>query len=224
MPMNSVGNQGTNPNLAIARDELHPGSALNPALFSQFGRNFHKNIGSLLPNAFCAIGEISFVEMLQQATVVQMQVIFGVGEVDRTDPGDGKQSRFSVREGELLGVQQGLVGSVRRYRPLQGLVTFQPLVVHPGKYRRQKGNFIHDLGWVPIMPVGTQLIGNVLDDRPVRAATGKRFEYLIEPLDAPLRAREGSLFLKAGRARKNHICVAASLAEENVLDDEKVEL
>src|SRR5579864_1721351 len=68
----AVSDQGTHSNLPVARDQLHPRSALNAALLGEFRGNFHKHIGSLLSNSLCAVGKVAFVKMLQKPAIVQV--------------------------------------------------------------------------------------------------------------------------------------------------------
>ena len=56
---------------------------------------------------------------------------------------------------------------------------------------------------------------------PVRAAASDRFESLVEPLDAPFRAGEGTLFFQARTSGKHHVGEAAGHAEKDILNHEE---
>src|SRR5256885_17097784 len=73
-----------------------------------------------------------------------------------------------------------------------------------------------------IVPLRTQGIGNVLNDFPIRPATLEWLENFIESLDAPLRAGESPFLFEAGRSGQHKIGVLTSVAEENVLYNEKI--
>ena len=73
-----------------------------------------------------------------------------------------------------------------------------------------------------IVPICAQVIGHVLDDPPIGPASLQRFEDLVKPLNAPLRAGESAFLLKARAGREDHIGELAGLAEENVLHDKKL--
>ena len=75
-----------------------------------------------------------------------------------------------------------------------------------------------------IVPARAELVGDVLDDLPVRPAPLERLEHLVEPLNPPLGARERAFLLEARRRRQHDVGEAAGVAEEDVLHDEEVEL
>src|SRR5882724_610907 len=75
-----------------------------------------------------------------------------------------------------------------------------------------------------IMPACTQLVGDTLNDLPIRATTFKRFKHFIESLDASLSAGEGAFLFQARCSGQDNIGVAAGIAEENVLHDKEIEL
>ena len=65
---------------------------------------------------------LPFVEVLEQAAVVQVQVEFRVDLLRRAArTRSGKNRRLAVGEVELFGVEQRLIGAVRGNRPLQRL-------------------------------------------------------------------------------------------------------
>ena len=126
-----------------------------------------------------------------------MQFKLRVRLIRGANPGNREQFSLTVRESKTLCVEQGLIGPVTRYRPLQRFVPRQPLVVNAGEHRSKSRNFVHDLGRVFIMPVRTQLVGNALRDLPIWAATLKRFKNLVESLNAPLRTGKGAFLFEA---------------------------
>src|SRR5439155_23026910 len=128
------------------------------------------------------------------------------------------------RKREAAGIEQRLVGSIGGNRPLQRLVSFQPFVAHPGEERRQRGDFVHDLRRMLVVPAGAQMVGDILDDSPVRQRTLERLEYLIKPLDSPFGAGERALLFEARRRRQHDVGKAARVAEEDILYDEEIEL
>src|SRR5258708_21649822 len=75
-----------------------------------------------------------------------------------------------------------------------------------------------------ILPFRAEAIGNVLDDLPVWPAAFQRFEHLVEPLDAPFRAREGALFFKTWTGGQHHLGKLACRAPEGVLPPPKLPL
>src|ERR1017187_2520263 len=75
-----------------------------------------------------------------------------------------------------------------------------------------------------VLPARAQPIGDVLDDDPVRTAISERLKNLIETLDAPLSAGEGSFFFQTRAGRENHVRKAAGVAEEDLLHNKEVEL
>ena len=106
--------------LAITRDELDLGAALEPALLRQLGRDLHKGVGDEFFDALRAVCHDAFVEMLQQPPIVEMQIVGGIDRVLRQPQLDGMQPRLLVGKFlEALGVEQRLVGSVLGHRPLQ---------------------------------------------------------------------------------------------------------
>jgi hypothetical protein len=85
-----VRHQRSNADLTVAGDQLHPGPALNSALFGEFGRDLDKGVGCLLANPFAAVSKVAFVKVFEQPTVVQMQVVLRIGYIGGADPGQGK--------------------------------------------------------------------------------------------------------------------------------------
>ena len=77
---------------------------------------------------------------------------------------------------------------------------------------------------MPVVPICAETIGDILCDLPIRPAAGKRLEDLIQPLDAPLGARERAFLFQAWAGRQDHIGETAGHAEENVLHHEEIEL
>ena len=59
------------------------------------------------------------------------------------------------------------------------------------------------------MPVRAHAVGDLLDDLPVRPAAFERFENPIQPLDAPLRAREGPFLFQTWTRGEHDIRKAA---------------
>ena len=53
-----VGHQSADANLTVTRDELHPGSALDAALFRGFGRDLDEGIRDLLTDSVDAISKV----------------------------------------------------------------------------------------------------------------------------------------------------------------------
>src|SRR5439155_18514396 len=173
---------------------------------------------------FAPVSQVAFVEVLEQAAVVEPQIELGVGPQGWLRPGDREQPCLAVREVEPLRVEQRLVGAVGSDRPLQRTVSLQPLVAHPGEQRGERRDFAHDLARMLVMPPRAETVRDLLDDLPVRSAALERLEDPVEPLDPPLGAGERPLLFEARRGGQDDVGVAAGLAEEDVLDDEEVEL
>ena len=163
-------------------------------------------------------------EVFQQPAVVQVQIEFCVGLIGRADPRHGEQPRLPVGKREAFGIEERLVGPIGRNGPLQRLVSLEPLVAHAGEERRQRRDLVHHLRRMLIVPAGAEMVGDVLNDSPVRPRTLERLEHLVEPLDPPLGAREGPFLLQARRRRQHDVGKLARVAEEDVLHDEEVEL
>src|SRR5580704_18960413 len=153
-----------------------------------------------------------------------MQVEFRVGLFHRPRPGQREEPRFAVRKIKFLRVEQGLIASIGGNGPLKRLVTLEPFKVHSRKQGRERGHFAHDFGGVRVVPIGAKTVGDMLGNLPIWQAARNGFEYLMQPLDAPLGARECAFLLQAGSAGENYIREAACRTEENILDNKEIEL
>ena len=69
-----------------------------------------------------------------------------------------------------------------------------------------------------IIPGGAQPIRDLLHNLPVRAAALGRLENLVQPLDAPFRAGEGTFFLQARTRGQHYVGESAGRAEKDILD------
>ncbi len=76
-------------------------------------------------------------KVLEHTPIVQMQVEFRISWICWVGRGDWEEPRLPVREGELFRVEQRFIGSVGSDGPLQGFVSFQPLVGHASEERCQ---------------------------------------------------------------------------------------
>src|SRR5208337_1678502 len=85
-------------------------------------------------------------------------------------------------------------------------------------------NLLVNLRRMLVLPAGAQAIGDVLDDDPIGAAFSERFKNLVQTLNAPLGAGEGSFLFQTRTGGKNHVGKAAGLAEEDLLHHKEVEL
>src|SRR5215831_6847685 len=103
-----------------------------------------------------------------------MEIEFGIRTLRRLAPFEWEQARFAIGEMETLGIEQRLIAAVRVHWPLQSLVAFQPLVVHASEHRGHRGDFIHDLRWMPVAPAGSQPVRYILNDDPVGTAALNR--------------------------------------------------
>src|SRR5258708_28066766 len=74
-----------------------------------------------------------------------------------------------------------------------------------------------------ILPVSPHLISEILDDLPIRLAVLERFKDLIEALNPPLRAGEGTFLFQAGRSRQHNVGVAAGITEKKILNEQELE-
>ncbi len=74
-----------------------------------------------------------------------------------------------------------------------------------------------------IIPFCAQVICQILDDSPVGPTSLQRFEDLVKPLNASLRAGERAFLFKAWAGREDHVGELTGFAEENVLRHEKLE-
>jgi hypothetical protein len=73
-------------------------------------------------NARTAVGEIPFVELLQEPAVIQMKIELRVRALQWLAPVEREQARFAIVQIEILPVKKRLVAPVRGHRPLQALV------------------------------------------------------------------------------------------------------
>ena len=71
------------------------------------------------------------------------------------------------------------------------------------------------------MPVGTQPVGDELDDLPIGLGVTERFKGLVEPLDAALGADEGTVLFECGRGGQDDVGELRSFGEEDVLHHEE---
>src|SRR5580704_14317045 len=76
---------------------------------------------------------------------------------------------------------------------------------------------------MPVTPVCSQTIRDVLDDLPIGPASLHRLEYLIKSLNAPLGARESPFLFQAGTGGQYHVGEPARITEKDILRDEKFE-
>src|SRR5580700_8923093 len=76
---------------------------------------------------------------------------------------------------------------------------------------------------MPVTPVCSQTIRDVLDDLPIGPASLHRLEYLIKSLNAPLGARESPFLFQARTGGQYDVGKPARIAEEDILRDEKFE-
>jgi len=100
----------------------HPGPILDAALPGELGRDLDEGIGCSQADAFAPVRQVAFVEVLEQAAVVEPQIELGVGPQGWLRPGDREQPCLAVREVEPLRVEQRLVGAVGSDRPQQKCV------------------------------------------------------------------------------------------------------
>ena len=79
--LHPVGHQRPDADLAIARNELDPGAALDSALGRERRGDFHEGIRRLFANARTPVSQIAFVEMFEQPAIIQMQIKFLIHRV-----------------------------------------------------------------------------------------------------------------------------------------------
>src|SRR5882724_2173098 len=163
-------------------------------------------------------------KMFKQASIVQMQVKLSIGLLCRFLPAQGKQPGLAVRKEKLFGVEQRLIAAVRGYRPLQGLISFEPFITHSRKNRRQRRNFRHDLRRVLVVPISAKMIGNILDDPPIGAASLQRFKHFVESLNSAFGAGKCAFLFQTWSRRQNNVGVLAGNAEEDLLNNEELKL
>ena len=143
LPLHAVGHHARA--LALrhsAKSSCTQRPALDAARLRQLRRNLHKRARRLLADALRAVSHVAFVEMFQQAAVVQMQVEFVIGLIGRLGPRQREELRLAIGKRELLRVEQRLIRSIRRHGPLQRLVAFQPLVGHAREQRRERRDLV----------------------------------------------------------------------------------
>src|SRR5581483_3227495 len=154
------------------------------APLGQLRRNFDEGVRNQLPNSRGAVGQDTFVKVLEQAAIIQMQIVLLIGLVLRKPHLDRKELCLPVREGETLSVKQRGVSPVRADRPVQGLVAFQTLVSYPGKKGAKGRDFFANLRRMLILPTGPEAIRNVLQNLPIGAGPFQRLKNFVEPLNA----------------------------------------
>ena len=105
--------------------------------------------------------------------------------------------------------------------PLQGAVAFEAFVADAGEHGGEAGDLVHDFGGVLIVPVGTEALGDELDDLPVGLGFAEGFEGFVDALDAALGVGEGAFFFERGRGGKDHVGILRGDGEVDVLNDEE---
>src|SRR5258708_14099224 len=75
-----------------------------------------------------------------------------------------------------------------------------------------------------VLPRRATPVSYLLHDLPVRPAAFHRLESLVQPLDTPFRAGEGTLLLQARTSGQHYVRELAGLAKKDILNHEKVEL
>src|ERR1035441_10535372 len=109
--LHSCRDHGLCAHLAIARGQLHPTASLDTALVRELRRYFHKGARRLFANALGTIRHITLMEMLQKASVVQVEVVLGIRLIGWLSPGNRVEPGLSVRKMEPLCVEQRLVAA-----------------------------------------------------------------------------------------------------------------
>src|ERR1700757_2129795 len=145
-----------------------------------------------------------------------MQVKFRVWLIRGANPGDREQPRLSVGESKAFGVKQGLIRAIRRNWPLQRFIPFQPVVVHSSEHRGKRGDFIHDLGRMLMVPLGAQQVRNLLGNLPIWPTALEWFKNLVESLDTPLGTGKGAFFFQAWCSGGHKIGITAGVVEKKV--------
>jgi hypothetical protein len=75
-----------------------------------------------------------------------------------------------------------------------------------------------------VVPACAKMVGDVLNDSPVRPGPLEGLEHLVQPLDPPFGAREGPLLLHAWRRWQHDVGKSGRAAEKDVLHDEELQL
>ena len=104
-------------------------------------------------------------------------------------------------------------------RPLNRAELVEPGVGDAGESRRERGDFIHDLGRVGIGHRDAERLGESHRRLPVGHA-GERRHHLAHAADPPLGVGEGAVLFQERRAREEDMRVARRLVEEQVLHDD----
>src|SRR5262249_10152915 len=80
--------------------------------------------------------------------------------------------------------------------PLDAAEPREPRVGHAGEDRRERADLVPGVFGAGPAPVAAHPPGELLDDPEVVARLARRVERLADPLDAPLRVRDGALGLR----------------------------
>src|SRR5208282_2923493 len=222
--MHSSRNDGLCTHLSVTRCQLNPASSLDSSLASKIRRYFHKGAWRLFANAFGSVRHIAFMEMFQKAPIIQVEIVLGVRLIGWLRPGNRVESGLSVGEIEFPRVEKRLVAAIFSHGPLQCLITFEPFVRDASHQRSKCRDFFVNLRRMLILPTCAQPVSDVLNNDPVGTAFSQRLKSLVETLDAPLCAGEGTLFFQARTGWQYHIRKAAGLTEEDLLHYEEIEL
>src|SRR5260370_22298317 len=75
-----------------------------------------------------------------------------------------------------------------------------------------------------VLPGRAKPVRDLLHDLPIRPAAFHRLENLVQPLDTPFRAGEGTLLLQARTSGQHYVRELAGLAKKDILNHEEVEL
>src|ERR1700676_381808 len=98
MARDSIADQSLHAHFTVTRSELYPAARLDAALCRQRRRYFDKGAWRLLANALSAVRHVALMEVFQQPSIVQVQVIFCVGLICRFVPFQRVKASFAVRE------------------------------------------------------------------------------------------------------------------------------
>src|SRR5258708_249365 len=111
----------------MAAGDSYPTSGFYIALLRQILGDLEVAFWRLLLDAGDPVGHIAFVEVLQDAAIVQEEIEITIQSLLWLMKGHWIQPCLAIGEGEVIEIEDWLVGAVLSDRPLERLVPLEPL-------------------------------------------------------------------------------------------------
>ena len=128
-------------------------------------------------------------------------------------------NKFAFAPNESVNVHRRRpVWRISRHRPLQRTLFVQPVKRNASKGWRQSGDFVHDFGWMGVIPIKPHCLGEPLRHFPILKPVHRR-HHLAHRLDTAFGVGEGAVLLQEGRSRQKDMRVMRGFVEEKIMDD-----